>query len=54
MHSTTILEANYASADNANYDVHPDGKRVVVVTGRARPQRLIVAINPFTSAARQR
>jgi serine/threonine-protein kinase len=44
---TTILSTSYASADHPNYDVHPDGKRFVVVTGRARPQRIIVAINPL-------
>lgn len=51
---TTVLETNYASADHPNYDVHPDGKRFVVVTGRARPQRIIVAINPFSLAPQRR
>ena len=51
---TTVLETGYASADHPNYDVHPDGKRFVVVTGRARPQRIIVAINPFALAAQRR
>jgi len=51
---TTVLETSYASADHPNYDVHPDGKRFVVVTGRARPQRIIVAINPFALAAQRR
>ncbi|MEO5580995.1 MAG: hypothetical protein ABIR58_10065, partial [Gemmatimonadaceae bacterium] len=51
---TAILEADYANADHPNYDVHPDGKRFAVVTGRARPQRIIVAINPFTLAAQRR
>jgi len=46
----TVLETSYARADHANYDVHPDGKRFVIVTGRAQPQRIIVAINPFTRA----
>jgi serine/threonine-protein kinase len=45
--STTVLQAPYGIADHANYDVHPDGRRFVVVTGRARPQRIIVAMNPF-------
>ncbi|MGI8402820.1 MAG: protein kinase domain-containing protein [Gemmatimonadaceae bacterium] len=53
LNSTTVLETSYAGADHPNYDVHPDGKRFVVVTGRARPQRLIVAINPFTLAAQR-
>jgi hypothetical protein len=44
---TNVLKTSYASADHPNYDVHPDGNRFVVVTGRARPQRIIVAINPF-------
>ena len=47
----TILATSYASADHPNYDVHPDGKSFVVVTGRARPQQLIVALNPFTFVA---
>ena len=51
--STTILTTSYASADHPNYDVHPDGKRFVVVIGRARPQRLLVAINPFTPAVQR-
>ncbi len=51
---TTVLTTSYASADHPNYDVHPDGKRFVVVTGRARPQRIIVAINPFALAAQRR
>jgi len=51
---TTVLQTSYASADHPNYDIHPDGKRFVVVTGRARPQRIIVAINPFTLAAQRR
>ncbi len=51
---STILETNYASADHANYDVHPDGSRFVVVQGRARPQRIIVAINAIALAAQRR
>ena len=51
--SSTVLQAPYASADHPNYDVHPDGKRFVVVTGRARPQRIIVAINPFARGAQR-
>jgi len=51
---STVLQAPYASADHPNYDVHPDGKRFVVVTGRARPQRIIVAINPFARATGRR
>ena len=47
----TVLATSYASADHPNDDVHPDGKSFVVVTGRARPQQLIVALNPFTFAA---
>ena len=47
VHSRIVLTAPYASADHPNYDVSPDGKRFVVVTGRARPQRIIVAIHPF-------
>ncbi len=54
LHYATVLETRYASADHPNYDVHPDGKRFVVVTGRARPQRIIVAINPLTLAAQRR
>ena len=30
--SSTVLQAPYADADHPNYDVHPDGKRFVVVT----------------------
>ena len=52
--STTVLKTSYASADHPNYDVHPDGKRFVVVTGRARPQRIIVALNLFPHAANRR
>jgi Tol biopolymer transport system component/tRNA A-37 threonylcarbamoyl transferase component Bud32 len=52
--SRVVLTAPYAGADHPNYDVHPDGKRFVVVTGRARPQRIIVAINPFPTAAARR
>jgi serine/threonine-protein kinase len=44
---TTVLETNYAPADHANFDVHPDGTRFIVVTGRERPQRLIVAFEPL-------
>jgi serine/threonine-protein kinase len=51
---TTVLATSYASADHPNYDVHPDGKRFVVVTGRARPQRIIVAINPLALVAQRR
>ncbi len=51
---TTVLETNYAGADNANYDVSPDGKRFVIVTGRERPQRLIVAINAIALATQPR
>ena len=51
---STVLETNYASTDHANYDVHPDGTRFAVVTGRARPQRLIVAIDPVALAAQRR
>lgn len=53
VNSTVVFQAAYASADHANYDVHPDAKRFVVVTGRARPQRLIVAVNPFALAAQR-
>lgn len=49
--SSLVLKAPYASADHPNYDVHPDGKRFVIVTGRARPQRITVAISPFPTAA---
>jgi len=49
-----LFKASYAGADHANFDVHPDGNRFVVLTGRARPQRIIVAINPFTLAAHGR
>ena len=45
--SSMVLKASYAGADHPNYDVSPDGKQFVIVTGRARPQRIIVAINPF-------
>ncbi|HVT40739.1 MAG TPA: protein kinase [Gemmatimonadaceae bacterium] len=51
---TTLLETSYAGADHPNYDVHPDGKRFVVVTGRARPQQTIVAVNPFALVAPRR
>jgi serine/threonine-protein kinase len=51
---TSILSTSYAAADHPNYDVQPDGKRFVVVTGRARPQRIVVAINPFALAAKRR
>ncbi|HEV8356920.1 MAG TPA: protein kinase [Gemmatimonadales bacterium] len=54
VNSSTILKASYASADHPNYDVHPDGRRFVIVTGRARPQRIIVAINPFSAPAPRR
>jgi serine/threonine-protein kinase len=49
--SSTVLQANYAGADHPNYDVHPDGKRFVVLTGRSRPQRLTVALDVFPRAA---
>jgi len=45
---TTILQASYAGADHPNYDVHPDGTRFVIVTGRARPQQIIVAIDALS------
>ncbi len=51
---STVLETSYAIADHPNYDVHPDGKHFAVVLGRARPQRIIVAINPITLAAQRR
>ena len=54
VNSTVLLTASYAAADHPNYDVQPDGNRFVVVTGRARPQRVVVAINPFALAARRR
>ncbi|MEO7358996.1 MAG: hypothetical protein ABI120_01615, partial [Gemmatimonadaceae bacterium] len=53
VNSTTVLKASYAAADHANFDVQPDGKGFVVVAGHARPQRLIVAINPFAVAAQR-
>ncbi len=49
-----LFEASYAAADHANFDVYPDGNRFVVLTGQSRPQRVIVALNPFTPAARRR
>jgi serine/threonine-protein kinase len=54
LNRTTVLKTSYAGADHPNYDVHPDGKRFVIVTGRARAQRIIVAINPFSLAAQRR
>ncbi len=51
---TAVLTTSYAGADHPNYDVHPDGKRFAVVTGRARPQQIIVAINPFPPATPRR
>jgi len=51
---TTVLETRYAGADHPNYDVHPDGQRFVVVMGRARPQRIIVALDPFALVTRRR
>ena len=50
--SSTILQAPYGQADHANFDVHPDGNRFVVITGRARPQQIIVALNPFAGTPR--
>lgn len=50
--SSTVLQADYAGADHPNYDVHPDGQRFVVLTGRARPQRLTVALGAFPQVAR--
>jgi hypothetical protein len=49
-----VFKVPYAGGDHPNYDVHPDGKRFVVVTGRARPQRITVAINPFPAVAPRR
>jgi Tol biopolymer transport system component len=46
---TPLFRAPYAAADHPNYDVSPSGDRFVIITGRARPQRLIVALNPFAS-----
>ncbi|HEV8365333.1 MAG TPA: protein kinase [Gemmatimonadaceae bacterium] len=51
---STILETNYAAADHANYDVHPDGSRFVIVQGRGRPQRIVVAMNATALAAQKR
>ncbi|MGQ0642314.1 MAG: protein kinase domain-containing protein [Gemmatimonadaceae bacterium] len=51
---STVLETNYAAADHANYDVHPDGSQFVIVQGRGRPQRLIVAINATALSAQSR
>ncbi len=51
---STVLETNYASADHPNYDVSPDGTRFVVVLGRARPQRLVVALDPVALVAPRR
>ena len=51
---STILETNYAAADHANYDVHPDGSRFVIVQGRGRPQRIVVAINATALSAQKR
>jgi hypothetical protein len=45
--ASTVVQANYAGGDHPNYDVHPDGQRFVVLTGRARPQRLTVALDAF-------
>ena len=47
-----VLKASYAAADHPNYDVSPDGNHFVVVTGRARPQRIIVALHPFPAPTR--
>ena len=52
--SGTAFTASYAAADHPNFDVSPDGKRFVVVTGRPRPERIIVAINPFPARAERR
>jgi Tol biopolymer transport system component len=49
-----VLQAPYAPADHPNFDVHPDGKRLVVVTGGARPQRIIVALHPLAALPRTR
>ena len=54
VNSSIVLKASYAGADHPNFDVHPDGQRFVIVTGHGRPQRIIVAINPFTLAAQRR
>ncbi len=51
---STILETNYAAADHANYDVHPDGSRFVIVQGRGRPQRIVVALNATTLSTQPR
>ena len=51
---TEVLKASYGNFDHPNYDVPPDGKRFVIVTGRPRPQRLTVAINPFATALKQK
>jgi serine/threonine-protein kinase len=49
--SSVVFTASYAGGDHPNFDVSPDGRSFVVVTGRPRPQRLIVALNPFSTTA---
>ena len=49
-----MFETNYAAADHANYDVHPDGSRFVIVQGRGRPQRIVVALNATALSAQKR
>jgi hypothetical protein len=42
---TPLFRAPYVESAHPNYDVSPDGMRFVVVTGRVRPNRLVVALH---------
>jgi serine/threonine-protein kinase len=44
---TALFRASHAGVDHPGFDAHPDGKHFVVLIGRPRPQRMILALNPF-------
>ena len=42
---TPLFRATYVPSGHANYDVSPDGKQFVLVTGNTRANRFVVALN---------
>jgi serine/threonine-protein kinase len=49
-----LFRAPYVEAAHPNYDVSPDGTRFVVVTGRVRANRLVVALQTLGAGGARR
>jgi Tol biopolymer transport system component len=48
---TPLFRAPYMLSEHPNYDASPDGTRFVVVTGRVRANRLVVALHALDAGA---